>query len=141
MSSEVLVHAEAAPPAAGLGGAAGQQGVGARAPPCLLHQDVVEAVEPRQPHVGHQVRGEDGGRRLRLVQLHEAQGVQTGGGGHQGRGGGWGGGGEGLRQRWGEHGLGVQRGGGGGGGSGDGVEAGLELQLLRRGNHKQEVRV
>lgn len=84
MSSEVLIHTEAAPPAAGLGGSAGQQGVGHHGSSPLLHQDVPQAVELRQPHVGHEVRGEDGGGSARLVQLHEAQGVQTQGGGDQG---------------------------------------------------------
>lgn len=110
-SAEVLVHAEAAPPAAGLGGPTGQQGVGHRASLGLLHQDVSQAVEPRQPHVGHQVGGEDGGGSLGLIQLHEAQGVQAQGRSHQGRAGrGEGGGGEGPRQLWGEQGLGVQGG-------------------------------
>lgn len=124
VSSEVLVHAEAAPPAAALRGPTGQQGVGPRASPGLLHQDVPQAVEPRQAHVGHQVAREDGGAPLRLVQLHEAQGVQAQGRSHQGRGGrGGGAGGERLVQR-----LGLA--GAGGRSSGGGVAPSLELQLL-----------
>lgn len=121
MSSEVLIHAEAAPPAAGLRGLTGQQGIRHGASSVLLHQDVPEAPETRHLHVRHQVRGEDPRGSLRLIQLHETQAVQTERGGREGE---W---------WWGrEQGLGVQgrRGGGGGWRKWGGVEASLKLQLL-----------
>jgi len=128
VGSEVVVHAEAAPPAAGLWGSAGQQGVGAPRP--LLHQDVPQAPELLpQLRLTHEVRGEDGRRSSRLLQVHEAQGVQSQAGGPQGAGG------EGVRQSGTQQGLEVQGGGGGGGGGGEAMEASLKLQLLRAGTH------
>lgn len=101
-SSKVLLHAEAAPSAAGLRGSTGQQRVGHGHPASvLLHQ---ESPQLRQPHAGHQVRGEDGGRLVGLVQVHEAQRR--------------------VGKQGGQKSVGVQ-GGGGGGGRGDAMEASL----------------
>lgn len=119
-SSVVLLHAEAAPPAAGLGGSGGEQRISAThrrqrvvaSTADLLHQDVAQPIQRRQPHVSHQARGEDGGDSVRVVQLGKVQGVQAEGRGHQGghadRGG------EGVWRQRGQEGR-IQRGGGGGG--------------------------
>lgn len=113
-SSKILIHAEAAPPAAGLRGSAGQQRVGHHSCPApVLHQEAPQAVQVSQPHVRHQVWGENGGGSLRLIQVRKSQSIQTQRGSHQGGGGGGGGRGKGVKQWRREQGLGVQGGRGG----------------------------
>lgn len=123
--SEILVHAEAAPAAAALGGPAGEQRVG----PALLHQDVHPQTQIQtlpQPRESLQVWGEHAappcfvlqggvreGERVQPQRRHQDggdRGVQSGGGRGQER----------LC-----HG-GVKR----GGGRGDTVETSLDFQLL-----------
>lgn len=143
-SSKILIHAEAAPSAAGLWSSAGQQRVGHHSCPApVLHQEAPQAVQVSQPHVRHQVWGENSGGSLRLIQVRKSQSIQTQRGSHQWGGGGGGGRGKGVKQWRREQGLGVQRGGGGlrgrwvGGGRGEAMDASLKLQLLQN----KEIRV
>lgn len=75
-SSKILIHAEAAPSAAGLRSSAGQQRVGHHSCPApVLHQEAPQAVQVSQPHVRHQVWGENGGGSLRLIQVRKSQSI------------------------------------------------------------------
>lgn len=75
-SSKILIHAEAAPSAAGLRSSAGQQRVGHHSCPApVLHQEAPQAVQVSQPHVRHQVWGENSGGSLRLIQVRKSQSI------------------------------------------------------------------